>query len=84
MTWGIDVSDRVAKDLRRLDLAVAARVLRALEAARTHPGRAFLPLRGGVRRKLRVGDHRVIVRLDPASQTIFVLRVGHRRNVYDE
>ena len=33
--------------------------------------------------KLRVGDYRVIYDLDAASQTIVIVRAGHRSEIYD-
>ncbi|MBF2049492.1 MAG: type II toxin-antitoxin system RelE family toxin [Leptolyngbya sp. IPPAS B-1204] len=33
--------------------------------------------------KLRIGDYRVIYDLDSPSQTIVIMRVGHRREIYD-
>jgi mRNA interferase RelE/StbE len=32
--------------------------------------------------KVRVGDYRIIYHVDDATQTIKVVRVGHRSNVY--
>ncbi|MBI5773787.1 MAG: type II toxin-antitoxin system RelE/ParE family toxin [Verrucomicrobia bacterium] len=39
-------------------------------------------LKGGERCKLRVGDYRVIYRVNTAEKTIHLLAVGHRREVY--
>lgn len=33
--------------------------------------------------KLRVGDYRLILDVDPTRSTIFVLTLGHRSTVYD-
>lgn len=33
--------------------------------------------------KLRVGDYRVIVDWDRTDDTVYVLTLGHRRNIYD-
>lgn len=32
--------------------------------------------------RIRVGDYRVVYRVDDASAIITVVRVGHRRNIY--
>ncbi len=32
--------------------------------------------------KLRVGDYRVIYEFDAESQSIFITRIGHRREIY--
>jgi mRNA-degrading endonuclease RelE of RelBE toxin-antitoxin system len=33
--------------------------------------------------KLRVGDYRAIIDVDNSTKTIKVLKVGHRKNVYE-
>lgn len=33
--------------------------------------------------KLRVGDYRIIYELQKANLIIYVLKIGHRKNVYD-
>ncbi|KES06174.1 hypothetical protein BU52_15680 [Streptomyces toyocaensis] len=35
------------------------------------------------RRRLRVGDYRVIYTIDEGELTVWVVRVGHRSTVYD-
>lgn len=32
--------------------------------------------------KLRVGDYRVIYEFEPENQLIFIIRIGHRRDIY--
>ena len=34
--------------------------------------------------KFRVGDYRVIVDWDQGADTVYVLTLGHRRNIYDQ
>ena len=34
--------------------------------------------------RYRVGDYRIIARIEDSDITILVLEVGHRRNVYDD
>jgi len=33
--------------------------------------------------KLRVGDYRLIIDVDKATQTIHILKAGHRKNIYE-
>lgn len=44
------------------------------------PGAIKLQGREGYR--LRVGDYRVLYRVDDEAQEVLITRVGHRRNVY--
>ncbi|MBI2047005.1 type II toxin-antitoxin system RelE/ParE family toxin [Candidatus Pacearchaeota archaeon] len=33
--------------------------------------------------KLRIGDYRLVVDIDKANQTINILKIGHRKNIYE-
>lgn len=32
--------------------------------------------------RVRVGDHRIVYRIDDRSRTVVITRVGHRRDIY--
>jgi len=65
-----------------MDRPIARRIVRKLEQTTTDPDRFFEGLVGADERKLRIGDYRLLAVLDPASRTILVERVDHRRRVY--
>lgn len=48
------------------------------------PERKGKPLTGSFRghRRLRVGDYRVIYRIDPAQKIVYVVAIKHRREAY--
>lgn len=82
MAYKIQYKRSVSRDLRKLDKAVAGRLLDQLEKdlaenPETHPllKGAFAGLR-----KYRAGDYRVIYAV--LDQEVVVLRNGHRRDVY--
>lgn len=87
MGWRIEFHPDAADELRRLDRATAARIVRTLETRITaldDPRTLGAPLRGehaGYWR-YRIGDYRVIARIEDQRITILVVRVGHRREVY--
>jgi len=73
----------MAYDLPRLDAAMRQRVRVAIEAKlAVAPERFGAPLRRGLKgfRKLRVGDWRVVYRIE--RSTVHILVIGHRRDVY--
>ena len=60
-------------------------IRRAIETKlTTHPFELGKPLRYSLRgaRRLRVGDYRVIYRIEPPN-TVLVMKIGHRREVYE-
>jgi mRNA interferase RelE/StbE len=87
LPWRIAFHPEAAKELRKLDRKAAARILRTLEtriAPLENPRTLGAPLKGeheGFWRG-RIGDHRVIARIEEERITILVVRVAHRREVY--
>ncbi len=74
-------------DLARLDKAVAMRIVKRTQWLGEHlDDTVLLPLTGPWQSfyKLRVGDYRVLYRLEPEAEvtTIVVEFVRHRREVY--
>ena len=73
----------VDSDIPQLSPAVRARIRRAIEVRlTTHPEQFGRPLRRSLRgyRKLRIGDYRVIFRIEGA--TVKILLIAHRSIVY--
>ena len=83
MSWSIQWTDTALRDLRRLDRTVAQRVVSKLDTAAENPYRYFERLAGSADYKLRVGDFRLLALLAPSDRALVVLRVDHRRRVYN-
>lgn len=83
MSWQLAYSARAERDVEAPDPPVARRIIQALDRlAATHRGQ-MKQLRGTENElRLRVGDWRVRFILDAQHQTIYVLRVRHRREAY--
>jgi mRNA interferase RelE/StbE len=73
-------------ELRRIDRKTALAILHKLAELEQDPmGYATTPVvtRPGHRR-LRMGDYRVIYRVDQGALVVLVVHVGHRATVYDD
>ena len=87
MVWTIEFLPDAAKELRKLDRQVAARIVRTLEeriAPLDDPrqiGSALVGEHAGYWR-WRIGDYRVVARIEDERITVLVVRVAHRREVY--
>ena len=88
MAWGIEFERAAARELDKLGPQSAERILRflrdrvaPLDDARSI-GQALKGGRFGEFWRYRVGDFRVIARIEDAERLILVLRIGHRREVY--
>jgi len=88
MNWTIEFAPEAIRELDKLDKQVARRILKFLRgrvANLKDPRSIGSALKGsklGEFWKYRVGDYRIICRIEDARLLILVLRIGHRREVY--
>lgn len=88
MVWTIKIDDRAKKNLAKLDRPVAKRIitfLRERVATLDDPrsiGEALQGSKLGEFWKYRVGDYRVISRIEDDELCILVVKIGNRREVY--
>lgn len=68
--------------LKKLDNEMVRQILERLDEAATNPHHFFKRLSGREDYKLRAGDYRVIAKILSKENTIFVLSLGHRKNIY--
>ena len=72
------------KFLRKLPKKHTEIILNKLYSIRHEPFRYIVRLKGTRLWKLRIGSYRAELDIIIKSQTIFVVRVGHRRNIYKQ
>lgn len=88
MAWTIDYVRSAEKQLGRIDRSWQRRILDYMDtniATLTDPrdrGKALVGDQSGFWR-YRVGDYRIICSIDEAIRVVLVLKIGHRRDVYD-
>ena len=87
MAWQIEITPDADKALARLDTITQKRIVRFLRqrvARLEDPREIGAPLRGNLREfwRYRVGDYRVLCRLEDNIVTVFVVHIGHRSGVY--
>ena len=85
MAWKIEYTDRAEKALSKLDKTTERRVVRFLfEKAANSPRRYGKALAGplGGFWSYRVGDYRVLAKIEDEELIILVVRVEHRSSVY--
>jgi mRNA interferase RelE/StbE len=82
MTYEVHVAATVAKSLARINKKDRLRIAGAIEllAIDPRPPGAKM-LRGGER--VRIGDYRIVYAIQDQKLVVLVLRVAHRREVYD-
>jgi mRNA interferase RelE/StbE len=87
LAWAIEFLPEAAKELRKLDRTAAARIVTTLEeriAVFDDPRTLGSVLTGDHAGfwRWRIGDYRVVARIEDERITVLVVRVAHRREVY--
>jgi len=89
MNWTIEFHPKVKNDIKAIGHASARRARKAIEdKLQTDPEKHGRPLRGNLHgwRKLRVGDLRIVYRIEKDRVVVLVLAIGQRSDekVYHE
>jgi len=74
---------RALRDLNKLDTQIKKRIWNKLQDCKIDPFRYLEPLVEIKGFKLRVGDYRAIIDVENEIKILHVLKVGHRKNVYE-
>jgi mRNA interferase RelE/StbE len=88
MAWKVELSADVDRQLAKLDPQHSKRILKFLHervASLDNPRSIDQALQGsrlGEFWKYRVGDYRLICKIEDQQLLVLVLRLGHRREVY--
>ena len=84
--WKILYIKSVEKDLKKLSTEIRQIIQRSIEEKlMTDPLKFGVLLRRNLKglMKLRVGNYRIIYKIEKAVVTVFVIKIGHRKEVYD-
>lgn len=81
--YRVETQSSSDRDLERLSPMLFERVERKIRALAQDPRPPGCQKLSGIDMyRVRVGDHRIVYRVNDRSRTIIVLRVRHRREVY--
>ena len=79
--YNIEWKEHALQDLENLESSIARRILKKVEELSENPfSRDIKKLKGSSDFRLRVGDYRVIFFIE--QNTIQILKIGHRKNIY--
>lgn len=83
MAYTVILKRSAEKELDRLPAQVHGRITRKLLELEDNPRpRGVQKLQGQDRHRIRIGDYRVLYIIDDRAQTVEIVAVGHRREVY--
>lgn len=86
MVYKVVYLDQVEEDLKKLDKFIAKKILNRIETyLALNPKELGKPLKGEFQGywRYRFGDYRVIYKISEREILILILRISHRKNVYD-
>lgn len=82
MAYKIVFSEGAASQLEGINIASRNRIIKKLRSIAENPQRTFERLSGRKESKLRVGDYRLIAIIMHDEKVVFIIAIGHRREVY--
>lgn len=82
MAYEAIFSDEALSFLKKLDNNEAERILDKIDDSLAEPERFFRRLVGREEFRLRVGDYRAIAKILKQEEKVFVISIGHRKNIY--
>jgi mRNA interferase RelE/StbE len=87
LAWQIKLTPGAEKELNRLDLQAARIILKYLKERVAHDPRAFGErLKGNLREfwRYRVGEYRILTKIQDDQVLVLVVRIAHRGKVYKQ
>ncbi|MEK6917280.1 MAG: type II toxin-antitoxin system RelE/ParE family toxin [Nanoarchaeota archaeon] len=81
--FDIEFSETAEKQLYKLEKQTQIRIISTLDRIRVRPYPFVKKLVGSPYFRLRVGDYRIILDIKDDKLLIYVVEVGHRRNIYE-
>ncbi len=81
--YSIQIEKNAEDFLKKLQKKDAEIILNKIYSIRENPFRFLKRLQGEKLWRLRIGDYRAIVDVIISLNKIIVLRIGHRKNIYD-
>lgn len=81
--YDVIFSGNAKKQFLKLEKIMRERIVSALERVRIRPAAYVTKLVGDPAFKLRVGDYRVLLEIDEGKLVILVIKLGHRKNIYE-
>lgn len=84
MAYNIKWDTRAYRELKKLDVKDAVDVLNAINGLYENPSKIGKPLKGKFKgkRRFRVGNYRIIYWINEKEKDVWIISVGHRKEIY--
>ena len=86
--WTLEFSDEALRQLKKLDKQISAKIVAFVKeciSGLKDPRTLGKPLAGNLATywRYRVGDYRVVCQINDQQILITVVKIGHRKEIYD-
>ena len=81
--YSVEFSETAEKQFNKLETNIKERVVSVMERIKIKPHHFIKRKEGTEYFIARIGEHRAILRIDDVRKIIFVVEVGHRKNIYN-
>jgi len=82
MVYEIIWSPKSKEGLRDLEAGIQLRIIRKVGELKLAPYHFIERLTGTTSWKLRIDDYRILMDMNEKKKKIYILKVGHRKNIY--
>lgn len=83
MPFEIIWSESAIKDLKKIERPIGKRIFDAITRLKEDPYHNIIKLTNSPYYRLRVGDYRVILDIRKKQLRILVIKIGHRKKIYN-
>lgn len=80
--YTVEFSTEAEKYLDKQDKSISERIIRATERLQVRPYSHIARLVNSPYYKFRVGDYRLLLRVEDDKLFILIIEIGHRKNIY--
>jgi mRNA interferase RelE/StbE len=84
VTFTVLLHPKAAKELKKTEKSVQARIIERAKELRKNPAKIGKPLLQSDFWSMRIGDYRVIYQINQDKNQVVILFIGHRSKVYDD
>ncbi len=80
--YSVELSKKAEEQHSKLPKEIRLRIINVLERIRIRPHSFVKRLIGSPYYRLRIGDYRLILDIQNDKLIIYVVEIGHRKNIY--
>jgi len=84
LTYEVKIKPKALKQLKKLPKDITERILKKVILIKDTPQSFMKKLESKNIWSLRIGDYRALIDIQEDKRLIEVIKVGHRKDVYDE